>query len=120
MRYWPPETAYGAYDGRRETELVMRFYKDTPGLDETRAHDDHSVMGSEFVNFLASVITRRLIKRFDRASLLEGDTYGQIMRKLGRAKMARCDGGDWRLVNLSKSCTSLLERLGLVAPAEAS
>jgi hypothetical protein len=66
------------------------------------------------------VITRRLIKLFDRASLLEGDTYKQIMRKLRRAKMARCDDGDWQLIKLNKSYTSLLERLGLVAPPEAS
>ena len=116
----PPEIAYRAYDERWEIELIMRFYKDTPGPDETRVHDDYSVIGSEFVNFLAAVITRRLIKRFDRASLLEADTYKQIMRKLRRAKMARCDGGDWRLINLNKSYTSLLERLGLVAPPEAS
>lgn len=111
----PPVTAYKAYDERWEIELVMRFYKDTLELDETRVHDDYSVIGSEFINFLSSVITRRLIKRFDGAGLLERDTYKGVTHKLAKAKMARRDDGDWELVSLIPSNYRLLEELGLVA-----
>ena len=69
------ETAYQAYESRWEIELVMRYYKMTCGFDETRVQDDYSVIGSEFCNFLATILTYRLIHAFDQGKLLEERTY---------------------------------------------
>ena len=49
----PPETAYKAYNSRWEIEIVMRFYKSACEFDETRVQDDHSIIGSEFCDFLS-------------------------------------------------------------------
>jgi transposase len=49
-----PEAAYKTYEKRWEIELVMRFYKSACEFDETRVHDDYSVIGTEFCDFLAS------------------------------------------------------------------
>ena len=108
------EDAYKAYSQRWEIELVMRFYKQACGFDETRVHDDYSVIGSEFCNFLASVLTYRLIHAFDRAGLLEKWTYKQVMKTLERAKKVRVDGKNWQLVGQLKSYYGILEKLGLM------
>ncbi len=67
----PPETAYKAYDSRWEIEIVMHFYKSACEFDEPRVQDDYSVIGSEFCDFLSTILTFRLMKQFDRANLLE-------------------------------------------------
>ena len=64
-----PETIYKAYSTRWEIELVMRFYKSALEFDETRVHDDYSVIGSEFCDFLASVLTFKMIQAFDKVKL---------------------------------------------------
>ena len=45
---------------RWEIEVVAKYYKNTCDFDETRVHNDYSVIGSEFCNFLATIITFRL------------------------------------------------------------
>ena len=58
----PAGVVYKAYENRWEIEIVMRFYKSACEFDETRVHDDYSVIGSEFCDFLSTVLTFRLIK----------------------------------------------------------
>ena len=114
-----PEVIYKAYSHRWEIEIVMRFYKDVLGLDETRVHDDYSVIGSEFCNFLASVLTFRLIRAFDSADLLKKRTYKELTDILRRAKKLR-DGssGDWRLIKMNPSQLEVLQSLDLLPRPE--
>ncbi|MDR1135048.1 MAG: hypothetical protein LBL49_02555 [Clostridiales Family XIII bacterium] len=58
----------------KSNESTVNFLSDfsrkaraTCEFDETRVHDDYSVIGSEFCDFLSTVLTFRLIKRFDSA-----------------------------------------------------
>jgi transposase len=113
-----PETAYKAYAGRWEIEVVMRYYKSALELDETRVHDDYSVIGSEFCDFLASVLTFRLIHAFDKAKLLEKMTYKKVMAVLKRAKKARVGNSDWQIIKISPSHELVLQSLNLVATPE--
>lgn len=80
------ENAYAAYAERWEIEVVMRYYKSVCQFDDTRVQDDYSVIGSEFCDFLATVLTFRLIKAFDGEKLLEKHTYKKVMATLKRAK----------------------------------
>ncbi len=64
------ETTYQAYACRWEIEPVMRYYKQACELDETRVHSEYSVIGSEFSSFLSSVITYRLLNRFEKEDCL--------------------------------------------------
>lgn len=114
----PPEVVYKAYEKRWEIELVMRYYKSACGFDETRVRDDYSVIGSEFIDFLSTMLTFRLIKEFDSAGLLEKHTYKKIMSVLTRAKMARVTGGDWQLVRMNPSQLAILQELGLMPKPE--
>ena len=114
----PAETAYKAYENRWEIEIVMRYYKAACEFDETRVHDDYSVMGSEFCDFLSTVLTFRLLKRFDSAKALEKNTYKKIMSVLTRAKKVKLVGEDWTLIKLNPSHEVLLIALGLLPKPE--
>ena len=85
-----PRTAYICYDDRWVLELVFNRYKSDECLDKTNVQGDFSVVGSEFVNFISTVITCRLIKKARDAKLLEKMSYGELMDDLSSA---------WRLVD---------------------
>lgn len=108
-----PETIYKAYSRRWEIEIVMRFYKSALEFDETRVHDDYSVIGSEFCDFLSSVLTFRMISAFDTAKLLEKMTYKKIMKILTRAKMVNDTGFGWRLIKINPSYEEILKKLDI-------
>ena len=109
-----PAAAYRAYSERWNIEVSMRYYKSALEFDETRVHDDYSVAGSEFCDFLATVITWRLINRLRDAGLLDGMTYGKAMKVLRRAKKVRIGSGEWELVRTAPSAMKVLQALGLV------
>lgn len=114
------ETAYRTYSSRWEIELVMRYYKHACEFDETRVHDDYSVIGSEFCNFIAVVMTYRLLNKFDKTGLFEKMTYKQIMSILsGSWKLRRKGGSEWELKELNPSRIKVLQSLGLLASEEA-
>ena len=114
----PPETAYKAYDSRWEIEIVMRFYKSACEFDETRVQDDYSVIGSEFCDFLSTILTFRLMKQFDRANLLEERTYKKLMSVLERAKKVKTEGEDWQLIRINPSQEEILQKLDLLPKPE--
>lgn len=114
----PQETVYKAYDSRWEIEIVMRYYKSACEFDETRVQDEYSVIGSEFCDFLSTVLTFRLMKNFDRAKLFEERTYKKIMSVLERAKKARVDGKDWQMIRINPSQEEILQKLNLLPKPE--
>ena len=113
-----PEIAYKAYSKRWEIEVFMRFYKTACEFDDTREHDDYSVIGSEFCDFLASLLTCRLINKFDSVHLLDDMNYKKIMSILNRAKKVRTDQNDWQLIRINVAYTEVLQNLGLLPKPE--
>jgi transposase len=109
------EQAYDAYSERWEIEIVMRYYKHACGFDETRVHSDYSVYGSEFCDFLSTVLTFRLLKAFESSVASEKFTYGRLIKKLERAKRVKVSAeSDWELVRTNPSDVELLKSLGLL------
>ena len=93
----------------------MRFYKSACKFNETRVQDDYSVIGSEFCDFLSTILTFRLINSFDKEKLLETNTYKKIMSVLRRAKKIKTnDNDDWELINLNKGHEEILKKLKLI------
>lgn len=76
------ELVYACYEERWLLELVFKMYKSAEGLDRTRVHSDYSVFGSEFVNFIATVLSCKILKEFRRSGLLKQYTYGQLIEDL--------------------------------------
>jgi len=117
----PPKTAYLCYDDRWLLELVFNRYKSDECLDKTNVQGDFSVIGSEFINFISTVATCRIIRKARSAGLLEDMSYGELMEDLSSAwrmvdapKLPRSDDGYW--VHTLKIVFEELEALGLSIP----
>ena len=95
----------------------MRYYKTACDFDDTRVQDDYSVIGSEFCDFLATLLTCRLVKKFDSVHLLDDMTYKKVMEILDRAKKARIDN-NWQLIRITVTQTAVLQNLGLLPKPE--
>lgn len=113
-----PEVVYKAYGQRWEIEIVMRYYKTTCELNDTRVHDDYSVIGSEFCNFLATILTWRLIKSFDKEKLLDGMTYKRLISILVGAKKVYIEKEGWKHAKINPSQVEVLQKLGLIPKPE--
>lgn len=96
----------------------MMFYKQTCEFDETRVHEDYSVIGSELCNFIASVITYRIKNLFDKQNLFKKYPYSKLIKKLQRIQKRRLKGKDWDFINLHPYEWHFLWELNLVAKPE--
>lgn len=117
----PPETAYTCYEDRWLLELVFNRYKTDERLDKTNVHGDFSVIGSEFINFIATVATCRILRKAKKAELLGGMSYGDLMDDLSSAwrrtdapVSPKSDDGFW--IHTTQDVFAELEALGLSEP----
>ena len=53
----------------------------------------------EFICFLSTIITSRILKKFDSAGTLDGISYGKSMKVLERVKKVHIDN-EWKLIRL--------------------
>ena len=116
-----PRTAYLCYDDRWLLELVFNRYKNDECLDRTNVQGDFSVIGSEFINFISTVITCRLIRKAREAELLKLMSYGDLMddlnsawRKVDAPEEPATNDNGW--VHTNVSVFEELEALGLSKP----
>lgn len=116
-----PVTAYKCYDDRWLLELVFKRYKSDECLDHTGVQGDFSVIGSEFINFISTVATCRILRKAGQAGLLEKVSYGDLMedlssawRKVDAPPIPATDDGYW--VHTLKTVFEELEALGLSIP----
>lgn len=93
----PPETVYKCYDDRWLLELVFKHYKSDECLDRTNVQGDFSLIGSEFIDFIATVATCRIIRKARDAGLLNEMLYGELMEDLSSA---------WRMTGAPQPPTS--------------
>lgn len=117
----PPKTAYLCYDDRWLPELVFNRYKSDECLDKTNVQGGFSVIGSEFINFISTVATCRIIRKARSAGLLVDMSYGDLMDDLSSAwrmvdapKPPKSDDGYW--VHTLNIVFEELEALGLSLP----
>ena len=116
-----PKTAYQCYEDRWLLELVFNRYKSDECLDHTDVQGDFSVIGSEFINFLSTVATCRILRKAEVAGLLDNMSYAELMDDLSSAwrrtdapaEPATDDGG-W--VHTLQTVFEELEALGLSKP----
>lgn len=116
-----PKTAYVCYEDRWLLELVFNRYKSDECLDHTDVQNDFSVIGSEFINFISTVATCRIIRKAREAGLFDHMTYGELMDDLSSAwrradapEDAATDDGYW--VHTLQIVFDELEALGLSKP----
>ena len=76
---------YKIYSERWLLELMFAQYKGDEGLTTTNVQGDFSVIGEEFVNFIATILTSRMTKKADETGLLDTMSYGELMDDLSSA-----------------------------------
>ena len=118
-----PNIAYRIYDDRWIIELVFKRYKLYLDNDRTNVHSDFSVRGAEFINFLSTLITCRVIHFAESKAVFEHMTYGQMLedlksawRKVDAPEEPESNDGYWGEMTLSDMKT--LELLELSKPVE--
>lgn len=116
-----PITAYLSYDDRWLLELVFNRYKSDERLDHTSVQGDFSVIGAEFINFISTVATCRIIRKARQAGLLKQMSYGELMDDLSSAwRQVSAPGkpatGDGYWVHTLQIVFEELEALGLSEP----
>lgn len=118
----PPRDVYLCYDDRWLLELVFRSYKNDECLDQTRVQGDFTVIGSEYVNFIATLATCRMIRKARLAGLLKNMSFGELLddlnsawRKTSAPTPPSSDDGYW--VHTLMCVFDELEALGLSIPA---
>lgn len=116
-----PKTAYICYEDRWLLELVFNRYKSDECLDHTDVQNDFSVIGNEFINFISTVATCRIVKKAREAGLFDHMTYGELMDDLSSAwrrtdapSEPATDDGYW--VHTLQIVFDELEALGLSKP----
>lgn len=107
-----PTVIYQCYERRWLLELVFRSYKNNICLYKTRVQNDFSLIGSEFVNFIATLITTRIIKKMTYGDLM--DDLTESWRKVDSPEDASSDDECW--LNVSEDVFSELETLGISKP----
>ncbi len=85
----PYGTIHQAYEERWLIKMVFRYYKNVNKFDETRMHSNYSVISSEFVCFLSTIVTGRLLKRIGGAPFLKTSTTA---RRRGSSRRPRRSG----------------------------
>ena len=65
--------------------------KGDEGLSATNVQGDFSVIGEEFVNFIATILTSRMAKKADEAGLLDTMSYGELMDDLASSWRSAMD-----------------------------
>ena len=119
-----PAKVYGISDSRWLIELFFRSQEDIMGMDDTREHSDYSVIGSNFIYYIAAYMQSVLIDHLDGLGLLDNRTYGDNMRLLKRIKMTRIsDDAEWKVRRIAEADAEILEKMGLlyrpIVPKEA-
>lgn len=113
-----PEVVYRCYEDRWQIELVFQRYKNDECLDQTGVQGDFSVIGSEFVNFISTTLTCRMIRKAEQAGLLENASWSDLMddlssawRRVDGALSPQSDDDTW--VHTLPKVKKIMEALGL-------
>lgn len=118
-----PAVVYRAYTERWLLELVFKRYKSDERLDKTCVQGDFTVFGTEFVNFIATTATCRILTKAGTAGLLDELSLAALLDDLSSAwrkvdapmdETPRRDDPYW--VHTLKKVADELEALGLIEP----
>lgn len=77
---------YNSYDERWNIEITFNFYKNIVCLDRVTIQDDTSIIGSEFINFISTIISCKAKKKFKELELDKKYSYKQIIQYLNEIK----------------------------------
>jgi len=111
----PASKIYSIYHNRWLIELMFKFYQSSLDLDDTRVHDDYSDIGSDFIDFLATLMASRMLNKFYDTPEMSTWTFKMSMDFLDRLKMVRVDDGvEWEHNRLPLIDAEFFTKLGIL------
>ncbi len=101
------------YDKRWEIETFFGFYKNIVGLNNVRVEGDLSIIGTEFINMISSIISLKLKKKFMEKKLDKNYSFSQILNYLDQMKKFKDLDETWKDTTTLKYISKLKETLEL-------
>jgi len=83
------EDAYEMYSYRWSVEEIFRYYKNVLGIDNVKVQDDTRLWGSEFINFIATLITCKIWNYLVSRNINKNYSFHQVMTYLSKIKKCR-------------------------------
>lgn len=104
------KTAYDCYATRWLLELVFKYYKNSLDLDQTREQNNSSVIGSEFINFISTLITMRLVNQFEKVEELDDESFSDIIDDLNSVQKIKINN-QWEFAKMNPRIEDILDKL---------
>ena len=110
-----PLVVYLAYAQRWSIEILFNMYKNIMERDTVNVHGDYRLYATEFINFLAAVISSRVKRLFINKGLSKHHSYKQIFKYLSKYKKIRVsEKSPWRSSTIPKYIEELVGVLGCI------
>ena len=109
-----PYAIYEAYSFRWEIEAMFNLYKNILNLNSVNAHNDYSIIATEFINFLSTIIGSRIKRKIKSVDSTKHYSTKEVFSILSKYKVVKNTfGGDWTKLSQIKKLTSLFSDLGI-------
>ena len=109
-----PKDIYTMYDRRWEIENFFNFYKNVINLEAIRVQDDTSIIGSEFINFISSLISIKFKNSLREKAINEKLSFKQIVHYLTKIKKIQKPNGSWINCTTLKYISESGVKLGVI------
>ena len=110
-----PLVVYQAYSQRWSIEILFNMYKNIMDRDTVNVHGDYRVYSTEFINFLAAIISSRVKTLFVKKGLSSHHSYKQIFKYLSKYKKVRVGNKPgWKSCTMPKYINDIIDSLGCI------
>lgn len=116
-----PKIVYLAHTNRWHLEMAFQAYNENEFLGKASGQGDFETIGAEFINFISTIATCRIIRKAEETKLLNKMTYGELIfdlfsawRKTDAPSQPSSDDDGW--VYLPSYVLDELQALGLSKP----
>ena len=90
-----PDFAYDCYDDRWGIEPLFKLHKSGMEVDDTREKSDESAVGSEFVNYLATIMSARLRNHLSKFDFCKNRSFKGALSDLRDCVKIKGEDGTW-------------------------
>lgn len=106
------EKIYQYYKSRQEIEQLFDTFKNILNADRTYMHDDYTLEGWMFINYLSLVYYYKIYQQLTEKKLLDKYSVSDILFLLSKFRKAKI-ANDWQNLELPKQTKTILKQLNL-------
>ena len=103
-----------AYDSRWNIKVIFNLYKNIIEHDTVNVHSYYSVIATELVNFISTIISSRVKTDIVKKEINKVYSFKQIIRYMSKYKKVRSsEYGAWKSATMLKYNEELASSLGV-------